>query len=175
MTAVRGEAEVVRAVLATLIGVVAEDDACLTVLSYDPSARSVTLALSAVGDSPDALLIWEFLAESLCRHGIRLDTVRIDTVRIDAIPIDAIPIDAIPIDTVPVDTVRIDAVPVETVRMTRRSGSRRRMAGCRDWRRAQRCVRVVGCVPRCTSSRAERPRCWPWPPPTTSAAWPIPN
>lgn len=73
------EAETVLAVLATLARIVAGDDASLTVRRYDPDRRSLALVLATGADGPDAVLIWEFLAETLCRHGIRLAHVRIET------------------------------------------------------------------------------------------------
>jgi hypothetical protein len=77
---VRGEPEIVRAVLATLASIVAADDAHLTVRSYDPRRRRVELVLSTTRrHGPDAVLIWEFLADVLCRHGIWLDEVRVET------------------------------------------------------------------------------------------------
>lgn len=88
--AVRDEPEIVRAVLATLTRIVAEDDARLAVRSYDPQRRCLALVLSdrangdrANGDrvtgGPDAALIREFLVEVLCSHGIWLDELVIDT------------------------------------------------------------------------------------------------
>lgn len=71
----RDEPEIVRAVLATLVRIVAADDAELTVRSYEPERRSLDLVLS----DGDPATVWEFLADVLRRHGIWLDDVRIET------------------------------------------------------------------------------------------------
>jgi len=70
----RTEPEIVHAVLASLTRIVAADGARLTVLSYDPDRRHVTLCLSnlATGTGPDEATIREFLVEVLASHGIHL-------------------------------------------------------------------------------------------------------
>jgi hypothetical protein len=80
---VRDEADVVRAVLATLARIVAEDDARLTVRSYDPHRRCLTLVLSArSGRGPGPALIREFLVDVLCRHDIQLAELLIESTRL---------------------------------------------------------------------------------------------
>lgn len=76
----RDEAEIVRAVLATLARIVAEDDARLTVRSYDPHRRHLDLVLSEhPGQGPGPALVREFVVDVLCRHGIRLADLRVET------------------------------------------------------------------------------------------------
>ncbi|HVV21912.1 MAG TPA: hypothetical protein VHF06_20930 [Pseudonocardiaceae bacterium] len=73
------ESAIVGTVLTTLIRIVAEDDACLTVRSYDPLRRCLALDLSRrPGSGPDAALIREFVVEVLCCHGIRLDELIVE-------------------------------------------------------------------------------------------------
>lgn len=77
----RDEQEIVRAVLAALVRIVATDGARLTVRSYDPGRRRLAVVLSdpVDGTGPDAALIREFLVEVLHSHGIRLDDLIVET------------------------------------------------------------------------------------------------
>lgn len=86
------DGDVVRAVVAGLARIVAEDGGRLVLRSYDPARRSLTVALSDAPDEDhptclvDAPLVVDFLHEMLCLHGMRLTELRVETDQGDATP-----------------------------------------------------------------------------------------
>jgi hypothetical protein len=79
------DGDVVRAVVAGLARLVAEDGGRLVLHSYDPARQSLTVLLSDAPDEDhptclvDASLVADFLTEMLCLHGMRLNELRVET------------------------------------------------------------------------------------------------